>query len=292
MSLNGVKEDIMEIRKVGVVGCGLMGSGIVQVSAASGFEVVVREINEEFLGKGLGKIEKQLGRAVAKGRMDAQTQASILGRITGTTSLEELSSCDLIVEAVTESVQLKQELWATLDQCCPKHTIFSSNTSSIPIAIQAKATARPDRFIGLHFFNPVPVMKLVEVIRPEATSDETYEASMEYIRKLKKDPVTCSDSVGFIVNRLLIPFLLDAVRALEAGIATAEDIDTGMKLGCNHPMGPLTLLDFVGLDTTVSIAEIMYAEFKLPQYEAPALLKKLVAAGKLGRKTGAGIYQY
>ena len=282
----------MEIRKVGVVGCGLMGSGIVQVSAASGFDVVVREVNDEFLGKGLGKIEKQLGKAVAKGRMDAETQAAILGRISGTTSLAGLGDCDLIIEAVTESVELKQELWAALDKLCPEHTIFGSNTSSIPIGIQAQATDRPDRFIGLHFFNPVPVMKLVEVIRPEATSKETYAASMEYIRKLKKDPVTCADSVGFIVNRLLIPFLLDAVRALEAGIATAEDIDTGMRLGCNHPMGPLVLLDFVGLDTVVSIANIMYAEFELPQYVAPELLKKLVSEGKLGRKTGEGIYKY
>ena len=282
----------MEIRKVGVVGCGLMGSGIVQVSAASGFDVVVREVNDEFLGKGLGKIEKQLGKAVAKGRMDAETQAAILGRISGTTSLAGLGDCDLIIEAVTESVELKQELWAALDKLCPEHTIFGSNTSSIPIGIQAQATDRPDRFIGLHFFNPVPVMKLVEVIRPEGTSKETYAASMEYIRKLKKDPVTCADSVGFIVNRLLIPFLLDAVRALEAGIATAEDIDTGMRLGCNHPMGPLVLLDFVGLDTVVSIANIMYAEFELPQYVAPELLKKLVSEGKLGRKTGEGIYKY
>ena len=282
----------MEIKRVGVVGCGLMGSGIVQVSAVSGFEVVVREVNEEFLNLGMGKIEKQLGRAVAKGKMDEATMATIRGRITGTTALEGLSECDLIIEAVTESVELKQELWGTLDKMCPERTIFASNTSSIPIRIQAEATARADRFIGLHFFNPVPVMKLVEVIRPEATSDATYDASMAYIRTLGKNPVTCADSVGFIVNRLLIPFLLDAVRALEAGIATAEDIDTGMKLGCNHPMGPLTLLDLVGLDTTVSISEIMYAEFKLPQYEAPELLKKLVAEGKLGRKSGEGIYKY
>jgi len=290
--LKGREEEVMEIKRVGVVGCGLMGSGIVQVSAVSGFEVVVREVNEEFLNLGMGKIEKQLGRAVAKGKMDEATMATIRGRITGTTALEGLSECDLIIEAVTESVELKQELWGTLDKMCPERTIFASNTSSIPIRIQAEATARADRFIGLHFFNPVPVMKLVEVIRPEATSDATYDASMAYIRTLGKNPVTCADSVGFIVNRLLIPFLLDAVRALEAGIATAEDIDTGMKLGCNHPMGPLTLLDFVGLDTTVSISEIMYAEFKLPQYEAPELLKKLVAEGKLGRKSGEGIYKY
>ena len=282
----------MKMKRIGVVGCGLMGSGIVQASAVAGYEVVVREVNEDFLSKGLGSIEKQLSKAVAKGRMEDAEKTAIVGRITGTTELAGLSGCDLIIEAVTESVELKQELWKTLDGLCPQQTVFSSNTSSIPMRIQAEVTSRPDRFVGLHFFNPVPVMKLVEVIRADTTSDETYQAAMAYAESLGNVPVTCKDTVGFIVNRLLIPYLLDAMRALEAGIATAEDIDTGMKLGCGHPMGPLTLLDFVGLDTTLSIARIMYDEWKLPQYEAPELLKKLVKEGKLGRKTGEGIYNY
>ncbi len=282
----------MEIKKVGVVGCGLMGSGIVQASATAGFDVVVREVNEDFLGKGLGKIDKQFTRAVDKGKMTADEKAIVMGRIQGTTNLEELNGCDLVIEAVTENLELKQELWRTLDAVCPPHTLFSSNTSSIPMRLQAQVTSRPDRFVGLHFFNPVPVMKLVEVIRAETTSDETYQAAMDFSRKLGKVPVTCVDTVGFIVNRLLTPYLLDSMRALEAGIATAEDIDTGMKLGCGYPMGPLALIDFVGLDTILAISEIMYAEFKLPQYQAPELLRKLVAEGKLGRKTGEGIYKY
>jgi 3-hydroxybutyryl-CoA dehydrogenase len=282
----------MEIKKVGVIGCGLMGSGIVHTSASAGFEVVVREVNHDFLDRGLGKIAAQMEKAVAKGKMEAQAMEDILSRITGTTELEELQDCDLIIEAVTENVELKQDIWRTLDACCSPETIFSSNTSSIPMRIQAEVTHRPDRFVGLHFFNPVPVMKLVEVIRADTTSDGTYQAAMAFSRAVGKIPVTCKDTVGFIVNRLLIPYLLDAMRALEAGIATAEDIDTGMKLGCGHPMGPLTLLDFVGLDTTLAISEIMYAEFALPQYQAPQLLRDLVAAGKLGRKSGAGIYEY
>ncbi len=282
----------MEIKSVGVIGCGLMGSGIVQMSAISGFDVIVREISEQYLATGLGKISSQLEKAVAKGRMDSAKQEEILARISGTTDLADLAECDLIIEAVTENVELKQETWKTLDAICPANTIFASNTSSIPMHIQAVVTNRQDRFVGLHFFNPVPVMKLVEVIRAATTSDDTYEAAMQFARSCRKVPVSCIDTVGFIVNRLLTPYLLDAIRALEAGIATAEDIDTGMKLGCGHPMGPLELLDFVGLDTVLAIAEIMYEEFKLPQYEAPEMLRRLVKEGKTGRKSGTGIYTY
>lgn len=282
----------MEIKTVGVIGCGLMGSGIAQVSATAGYEVVIREINETYLANGLGKISSQLDKAVAKGRMEAGEREQILARISGTTELAGLTECDLIIEAVTENVELKQETWKALDSICAEGTIFASNTSSIPMQLQAMVTNRPERFVGLHFFNPVPVMKLVEVIRAATTSAATYEAAMDFARSCRKVPVTCVDTVGFIVNRLLTPYLLDAMRALEAGIATAEDIDTGMKLGCGYPMGPLELLDFVGLDTVLAIAEIMYEEFKLPQYEAPQLLRRLVKEGKTGRKSGAGIYTY
>ncbi len=282
----------MEIKTVGVIGCGLMGSGIAQMSAVAGYEVVIREINDEYLAGGLGNITKLLERAVSKGKMEADERDTILARISGTTDLAELADCDLIIEAVTENVELKQETWKALDALCPPTTIFASNTSSIPMHLQAMVTNRQDQFVGLHFFNPVPVMKLVEVIRAETTSDATYQAAMAFAETCGKVPVTCVDTVGFIVNRLLTPYLLDAVRALEAGIATAEDIDTGMKLGCGHPMGPLQLLDFVGLDTLLAIADIMYEDFKLPQYQAPEMLRRLVAEGKFGRKSGAGIYTY
>jgi len=282
----------MEIRKVGVLGCGLMGSGIVHNCAQSGFEVMVREVNDALLAKGIGGIEKQLGKAVEKGKMQSAEKDGIMGRIKGTTNVGDLKGCDLIIEAVTENVKLKQELWGALDRVCPATTIFASNTSSIPISIQASVTGRADRFLGLHFFNPVPVMKLVEVIRPDACSEATYQTAMEFSRKLGKTPVTCKDTAGFIVNRLLVPYLNDALRALEAGIATPEDIDTGMKLGCGHPMGPLTLLDFVGLDTALAIGEIMYDIYKLPHYAPPGILRKLVAEGKFGRKSGEGIYKY
>ncbi len=282
----------MEIKRVGVIGCGLMGSGIAQMSAVAGYEVVVREINDEYLAGGLGKIIAQLERAVAKGKMEEDKKDEILARISGTTELAELAECDLIIEAVTENVELKQETWKALDEISLPNTVFASNTSSIPMRLQAMVTNRQDQFVGLHFFNPVPVMKLVEVIRADTTSDATYEAAMTFARACGKVPVTCVDTVGFIVNRLLTPYLLDAVRALEAGIASAEDIDTGMKLGCGHPMGPLVLLDFVGLDTVLAISEIMYEEFKLPQYKAPDMLRRLVAEGKMGRKSGEGIYTY
>ena len=282
----------MEIKKVGVVGCGLMGSGIVQISAVSGHEVVVREINDEFLEKGLGKIGKQLSKAVAKEKMTREQMDEIMARISGTTDVADLADCDIVIEAVTENLQLKQELWAALDKLCPSTTIFASNTSSILISLQAEVTERKDRFIGMHFFNPVPVMKLVEIIRSDETSDDTYDTVMAFAEVLGKDAVTCKDTYGFIVNRLLVPYLLDAVKALEAGIASKEDIDTGMRLGCGHPMGPLTLVDFVGLDTALYIANIMYDAFKEPHYQAPELLRKMVAEGKLGRKAGEGFYSY
>jgi len=282
----------MGISKVGVIGCGLMGSGIVQNCAQSGFEVVVREVNDQFLTAGLGKIDKQLNRAVSKGKITEEGKDEIMSRITGTTALDDLEDCDIIIEAVTEDIELKQELWRTLDGLCPSHTVFASNTSSIPISTQAEVTDRPDRFVGLHFFNPVPVMKLVEVIRADSTSEETYQTAVEFSGMLGKKVVTCVDTAGFIVNRLLVPYLVSAVGALEAGIATPEDIDTGMVLGCGHPMGPLTLLDFVGLDTALAICNIMYDAFKLPQFVPPELLKRLVAEGRLGRKSGEGIYKY
>lgn len=282
----------MEIRKVGVLGCGLMGSGIVQTLAVAGVEVIVREVTDAFLDSGLGKINKQLGKAVAKGKMTQEQVDEVMERITGTLSLEDFADCDAVIEAVTEDLGLKQELWAALDGICKPDTIFASNTSSILISKQAAATARASRFIGMHFFNPVPVMKLVELIRTDDTSEETYESILALSETMGKTPVTCRDTYGFIVNRLLVPYLLDAIRALEAGIATKEDIDLGMKLGCAHPMGPLTLLDFVGLDTALYIANIMYDAFKLEHYKAPELLKQMVADGRLGAKSGEGFYKH
>ena len=282
----------MEIKKIGVLGCGLMGAGIVETAARAGFEVVVREINDELLSGGIGRIRSNLGRAVKKGKMAQYAMDAILERIQGTTALEPLAETDLVIEAVVENLALKQGLWTELDRLCPAHTIFASNTSSLKIGIQAEVTDRKDRFVGLHFFNPVPVMKLVEVVRTGDTSDATHAMAMDFSRALGKDPITCIDTTGFVVNRLLIPYLLDAIRALEKGIASREDIDKGMILGCGHPMGPLTLLDFVGLDTTLYIAGIMSDEFGTPQYEAPELLKEMVAAGKLGRKSGEGFYPY
>lgn len=284
--------DRMEIKKVGVLGFGLMGSGIVETAARAGFAVVVREISDEFLEGGFNRIKKNLGRAVKKGKMGQEQADAILDRIQGTTELGPLADADLVIEAVIENLELKQGLWKELDGLCPAHTIFASNTSSLKIGIQAEVTGRKDRFVGLHFFNPVPVMKLVEVVRTADTSDTTHATAMEFSRNLGKDPISCTDTTGFVVNRLLIPYLLDAIRALEKGIASREDIDKGMILGCGHPMGPLTLLDFVGLDTTLYITGIMSSEFGEPQYEAPELLRTMVADGKLGRKSGEGFYSY
>jgi 3-hydroxybutyryl-CoA dehydrogenase len=282
----------MFIEKVGVVGCGLMGSGIAQVCAQAGCEVVVREVSHELVDKGLSGIEKNLQRLVEKGSLSEADRAAVRGRLRGTTNLEELKNCDLIIEAIIEQLPAKKELFAALDKLCPKTTIFASNTSSISITEMATATARPERFVGLHFFNPVPVMKLVEVIRTIATDLAVFEEMVAFGVRLGKTPVRTSDRTGFIVNRLLVPYLLDAIRALEEGVGSIEDIDNSMKLGCGHPMGPLTLLDFVGLDTTYYIANVMFDEFKEKRFAPPPLLKRMVLAGWNGRKAGRGFYDY
>src|SRR5271154_5369468 len=282
----------MAIQKVGVVGCGLMGSGIAQVCAAAGYATVVREVSPEVVEKGLAGIEKNLARLVEKGAITAAVQGEIRGRLRGTTLLEDLKDCDLIVEAIIEQLPAKRELFTALDALCPASTIFASNTSSLTITEIAAATKRPQRVVGLHFFNPVPVMKLVEVVRTIATDTDVYEEMVAFGAKLGKSPVRAHDSTGFIVNRLLVPYLLDAIRALEEGVGSIEDIDNSMKLGCGHPMGPLTLLDFVGLDTTYYIANIMFDEFRERRFSAPPLLKRMVLSGWLGRKTGRGFYDY
>ncbi len=282
----------MAIRKVGVVGCGLMGSGIAQVAAAAGFETVVREVNAELVDKGLKGIEKSVNRLVEKGTINEAVRGEIRGRLKGTTSIEDLKSCDVIVEAIIEQLPAKRELFSALDAICPPATIFASNTSSLTITEIATATKRPERFVGLHFFNPVPVMKLVEVVRTIATDAAVYEEMVGFGVKLGKTAVRANDSPGFIVNRLLVPYLLDAIRALEEGVGSIEDIDNSMKLGCGHPMGPLTLLDFVGLDTTFYISQIMFEEFKERRFAAPPLLKRMVLAGWNGRKSGRGFYDY
>lgn len=282
----------MAIQKVGVVGCGLMGSGIAQVCAASGFPTTVREVSKELVDKGLKGIEKNLTRLVEKGTVTEAAKNEVRGRLKGTTNLEDLKECDLIIEAIIEQLPAKRELFAALDELCPAATIFASNTSSLTITEIATATKRPQRFVGLHFFNPVPVMKLVEVVRTIATDTVVYEEAVAFGTKLGKTAVRAHDSTGFIVNRLLVPYLLDAIRALEEGVGSIEDIDNSMKLGCGHPMGPLTLLDFVGLDTTYYIAQIMFDEFKEKRFAAPPLLKRMVLAGWNGRKAGRGFYDY
>jgi 3-hydroxybutyryl-CoA dehydrogenase len=282
----------MAIQKVGVVGCGLMGSGIAQVAAASGFDTVVREMSAELLDKGLKSIDKNLNRMTDKGTITEVVKNEIRGRLKGTTKLEDLKDCDVIVEAIIEQLPAKRELFSALDAICPPSTIFASNTSSLTITEIATATKRPQRFVGLHFFNPVPVMKLVEVVRTIATEPPVYEEMVAFGAKLGKTPVRSHDSTGFIVNRLLVPYLLDAIRALEEGVGSIEDIDNSMKLGCGHPMGPLTLLDFVGLDTTYYISQIMFDEFKERRFAAPPLLKRMVLAGWNGRKSGRGFYDY
>ena len=282
----------MAIQKVGVVGCGLMGSGIAQVCAASGFPTTVREVSAELVEKGLKGIEKNLARMVEKGTITEAAKGEIRGRLKGTTNLEDLKDCDLLIEAIIEQLPAKRELFSALDKLCPPATIFASNTSSLTITEIATATKRPQRFVGLHFFNPVPVMKLVEVVRTIATDASVYEEAVGFGTKLGKTAVRAHDSTGFIVNRLLVPYLLDAIRALEEGVGSIEDIDNSMKLGCGHPMGPLTLLDFVGLDTTYYIAQIMFDEFKEKRFAAPPLLKRMVLAGWNGRKAGRGFYDY
>ena len=282
----------MAIHKVGVVGCGLMGSGIAQVVASAGFETVVREVRAEIVERGLKTVDKNLARLVEKGSINEVTRGKIRGRLKGTTALEDFKDCDLVIEAIVEQLPAKRELFGALDKICSAAAIFASNTSSLTITEIATATKRPERFVGLHFFNPVPVMKLVEVVRTIATDPAVYEEMVAFGAKLGKTPVRAHDSTGFIVNRLLVPYLLDAIRALEEGVGSIEDIDNSMKLGCGHPMGPLTLLDFVGLDTTYYISNIMFDEFHEKRFASPPLLKRMVLAGWNGRKSGRGFYDY
>lgn len=282
----------MGYRTIGVVGCGLMGSGIAQVSAHAGYRTIVREIDDSTVAAGIARIESFLAAGVERGKLAAADRDRTLANLSGTSRLEDLADCDLIIEAIVEHVGAKREVFETLEGVVGPDTVFASNTSSLCITELAAATRRPERFIGLHFFSPVPIMKLVEVIRGLATSDETCENVFAFGRSVGKDPVTAPDRPGFIANRLLIPYLLDAVRAHEEGVGTIEDIDKTMSLGCGYPMGPFTLLDFVGLDTTCYIAGIMYDEFKDPRYAPPPLLKRMVLAGRHGRKTGRGFYTY
>jgi 3-hydroxybutyryl-CoA dehydrogenase len=280
------------IRTVGVLGCGLMGSGIAQVSAVAGYDVIVRDLDQGLLARGRAAMEGSLAKFVEKGKLEAAARDAALRRLRSTTALEELQGCDLIIEAVTEDLELKTELWRSLDRLCPEEALFASNTSSLSIISMARVTKRPDRFLGLHFFNPVPLMPLVEVVRSVATAPEPLAAAMDFVGRLGKQPIVAKDSAGFIVNLLLIPYLLDAVRAVERGVASVPDIDAGMKLGCGHPMGPLTLLDFVGLDTSLKVGEILYEEFREPRYAPPPLLKRMVLAGWFGKKSGKGFYDY
>lgn len=282
----------MKIKKVGVLGCGLMGSGIAEVVARSGYQTVVREVSEDLLDKGLARIQRSLDRAVTKGRLEEAERAATLERLSGAVSLEELAECDLVIEAIVESFEEKRKTFAALDREVKDGAIFASNTSSLTITQLAMTTNRAERFLGLHFFNPVPVMELVEVVGTLLSEESAVADASEFVRSLGKTAVSCSDRSGFIVNRLLIPYLLDAVRAYEEGLGTLEDIDTAMRLGCGHPMGPFTLLDFVGLDTTYSIANIMFEEFREKRFAPPPLLKQMVTAGRLGRKSGRGFYDY
>jgi 3-hydroxybutyryl-CoA dehydrogenase len=282
----------MAIKVVGVLGCGLMGSGIAQVCAAAGYKTIVREVEQGFLDKGLARVRKSLDDGVAKGKVTAENRDVTLANLSGTTAVDSLATCDVIIEAIVENLDEKRRTYAAIEPIVGEHTIFASNTSSLCITELAAATKRPDRFGGLHFFNPVPLMKLVEVIRALTTSEETYQAMFAFAQSLGKEPITAPDRPGFIVNRLLVPYLLDAIRAYENGVGTLEDIDKGMKLGCGYPMGPFTLLDFVGLDTTYYIANIMFEEFREPAYAPPPLLKRMVLAGYHGRKSGRGFYSY
>ncbi len=282
----------MEIKRVGVLGCGLMGSGIAQVCAQAGYDTVVREVSDELYERGIGGIGKQLGKAVEKGKMTAEDRDAVLGRLRGTTKLEDLADCDIIIEAVVENLDLKNEMWRTLDGVCGPDTIFASNTSSLTIADMAAATKRPERMVGLHFFNPVPVMKLVEVVKTIATDPQVFDTAFAFAKSLGKEPIVCKDNSGFVVNLLLVPYMMDAIRALEQGVATIEDIDKGMQLGTGYPMGPFVLSDFVGLDTLDKIGDIMFQEYKEKRYASPPLLKRMISLGYFGRKTGKGFYDY
>jgi len=282
----------MAINNVGVIGCGLMGSGIVQVSAQAGFKVLFVEANEELVKRGLARLRETLEGLAARGKLDAKAKDDALSRIAGTARLDDLKACDLVVEAMTENQALKNETFAKLDRICPPHAILATNTSSCNVTAIAAASRRPGRVLGLHFFNPVPLMKLVEVARTILTDEATVQTATEWVRAVGKTPVQAKDSTAFIVNRLLVPYLLDAIRVYESGLASLEDIDAAMKLGCGYPMGPFTLLDLVGLDTAMYVAEVMFEEFREPRYAPPPLLKRMVVAGQLGRKTGRGFYSY
>ena len=282
----------MQIRTVGVLGCGLMGSGIAQVSAAAGYKTIVGDLNKKMLERGQARIRKFLEDGIAKGKVTQEQSDTTLANLSATTEFAAMKDCDLIIEAITENIDDKVNAYKLLEAAVSPQTIFTSNTSSLCITELAARTRRPELFGGLHFFNPVPLMKLVEVVRALTTSDETYQTLFAFTQSLGKEPITAPDKPGFIVNRLLVPYLLDAIRCYERGLGTIEDIDKGMKLGCGYPMGPLTLLDFVGLDTTYYIANIMFDEYKDPMFAAPPLLKRMVLAGKTGRKAGEGFYKY
>jgi len=281
-----------KIKKVGVLGSGLMGSGIAEIAAKAGYDTVVREVSEELVEKGIGKIHGSLGKAVEKGKLEAAARDEAVSRLSGTVDLGALADCDIVVEAIVENLEEKRKTFSALDEVVKKDAIFASNTSSLTITQMAMFTRRPDQFVGLHFFNPVPVMKLVEVVRTILTSDSTFERAFEFARAVGKEPIACRDNSGFVVNRLLVPYLLDAIRALEEGVGSVEDIDKGMQLGCGYPMGPFTLLDFVGLDTTYYIANIMFEEYREKRFAPPPLLKQMVTAGRLGKKSGRGFYEY
>jgi 3-hydroxybutyryl-CoA dehydrogenase len=283
---------IVKIEKVGVVGCGLMGSGIAEVAAKSGFAVKVREVNDDAVEAGRKRIRKSLDKAVEKEKLSAEDRDATWERLSFTTEIADLADRDLVIEAVVEDLELKNAIFGELDRRCGEHTIFASNTSSLTITDMAAATSRPDRFVGLHFFNPVPVMKLVEVVRTIATSDETFERAFAFSEALGKVPIAAKDNSGFVVNLLLVPYMLDAIRQLERGVASVADIDTGMTLGCGYPMGPFILCDFVGIDTLYKISEIMFDEYREERYAPPPLLRRIVAMGRFGRKTGKGFYDW
>ncbi len=282
----------MRVKKVGVLGCGLMGAGIVEVCAKAGFDTVVREMSDELLEQGLERVRRSLEKAVKKGKLEEDDKEAALARISGTTEPEALADRDLIIEAIVENLEEKCRTYASLDEIVKESAIFASNTSSLTITEIAMATQRTDRFLGLHFFNPVPVMRLVEVVQTLMTDEAVLTTTTEFVRAIGKEPVSCRDNSGFIVNRLLVPYLLDAIRALEEGVGSVEDIDKAIQLGCGYPMGPLTLLDFVGLDTTYYIANIMFEEYREKRFAPPPLLKQMVLAGRLGRKSGHGFYEY
>ncbi len=281
-----------EIKSVGILGGGLMGSGIAQVCAASGYDTIIREVSDELAARARASITRSFDRAIEKGKATAQDRDGALSRITTTTALADLARADIVIEAVVEDLAVKSEMFRALDAICDEHAIFASNTSSLTIAEIAAASGRADRFVGMHFFNPVPAMKLVEVVRAIKTSEATVDRAIGFVRSLGKEPIRAHDNSGFVVNLLLVPYMIDAIRALESGVASIADIDKGMMLGAGYPMGPFTLLDFVGLDTTYKIAEIMYDEYREPRYAPPPLLKRMVIAGMYGKKSGMGFYDY